>query len=283
MSNSEGRVVLVGAGPGAPDLISVRGERALESADVVLHDRLVHSELVDGLEAEVIDVGKRKGDRSRTQAEIDELMIEHARRGREVVRLKGGDPTVFGRGSEEMVALREAGVEYELVPGITSATAAPAIAGVPVTHRGWADGFTVVTAHRSGDRADFSIPPYHPRRTLVLLMGVGTMATWRRELFLSGYPRDLPVCLVTRASLDDQRVVVTTLEDCLVAAEQVGIEPPATAIVGRTVAIREYLRRRRVSEEDLTLAPLDLDEFDEDDVLPPREERGGDHHSPSND
>ena len=262
--DSKGEVTLVGAGPGAPDLISVRGQRALEAADAVLYDRLVHPGLLDGLDAELIYVGKRKGEKRITQDQINALMVDLAREGRNVVRLKGGDPTVFGRGSEEMLYVREHGIDCEIVPGISSATAAASQADIPVTHRGYADGFAVVTAHRAGGADDFSIPAYHPDRTVILLMGVGTMGAWRERLLDLGYPPSLPVALVERASWEDQQTLVTTIDNCLVDARDAEIDPPTTAVVGRVVAVRTALDSIQDETEALEVHPVDLEQLEEE-------------------
>ena len=263
MTDSNGKVSLVGAGPGAPDLITVRGQRALERADVVLYDRLVHPDLVDDLDAELVYVGKRSGEKRITQERINALMVELAGGGEEVVRLKGGDPTVFGRGSEEMLHLREHGIDCEIIPGISSSTAAASRADIPVTHRGYADSFAVVTAHRAGDAEDLSIPPYDPKRTLMLLMGVGTMELWRQQLLEAGYPEDLPVAFVQRASWEDQKTVVTSLENCVMHARDAGLEPPATAVVGRVVAVRSALESLEQQAESVEPRPVDIAEIGE--------------------
>lgn len=250
---TKGRVRLVGAGPGAPDLITVRGRRALEEADVVLYDRLVHPDLLDDLDAELVYVGKRKGEKRMTQGRINLLLVEIAREGKDVVRLKGGDPTVFGRGSEEMLFVRERGIDCQLIPGLTSATAAAAHAEIPVTHRGWSGGFTVVTAHRASERHECAIPPFHPQRTLILLMGVGTVEQWRARLLELGYPEQLPVAFIQRASWEDERTVVSSVDDCVLAARDAGIRPPTTAVVGDVVAIRSALES--IDREPKTVVP----------------------------
>ncbi|HJN10791.1 MAG TPA: uroporphyrinogen-III C-methyltransferase [Pirellulaceae bacterium] len=169
------------------------------------------------------------------------LMVRLARSGKQVVRLKGGDPTVLGRGGEELLALASAGIPFENVPGVTCAVAAPLLAGIPVTHRGLADSFTVVTAHRRGDEQRFSIPPFNPRTTLILLMGVGTVEQWRDQLRAEGYPADLPVAFVTDASTRSQQVLVTTLEWADDQARAHTIRPPTTVIVGKVVSLRSVI------------------------------------------
>ena len=235
-------VHLVGAGPGDPDLITVRGLRALQEADVVLHDALVDPALLEGLRADLIYVGKRCGRHSRSQDQINELIAEMARRGLEVVRLKGGDPGVLGRVGEEALYLRERGIPYEIVPGVSSATSAPLCAGIPVTHRGVADSFALATAHRRGERREFSIPVYQPRTTLLLLMPVRTTPLWSAELIAKGYPADLPLAFVSCGSEPEQAVLVTTVEAAARDAAAVGITAPTMVVVGHVVALRERLR-----------------------------------------
>ncbi|MBI4614289.1 MAG: uroporphyrinogen-III C-methyltransferase [Planctomycetes bacterium] len=239
---SPGKVFLVGAGPGAADLITVRGRRILESADVVLFDALVEPGMLDGVTALAIDVGKRCGRHSMSQEEIVEILVEHARAGKVVVRLKGGDPNVLGRGGEEALALAAAGVPCEIVPGVTSAVAAPELAGIPLTHRDLADAFTVASAHPRQGEDGFSFPPYHPRNTLVLLMGVSTVPRWREELEDRGYPRDLPVAFIVDASRETERVVVTTLARAAQDAASGGVHSPAVAVIGRVVSLRTILQ-----------------------------------------
>lgn len=232
-----GFVSLVGAGPGDPDLITVKGLSRLRQADVVLYDSLVSPDLIAGLDAELIFVGKRCGQHAMSQEAIQTLCVELAGEGRRVVRLKGGDPLVFGRGGEEAIRLRDAGVPFEIVPGVSSALAAPAAAGIPLTHRGVSEGFTVVTAHRRVDNSDFAIPSYSPRRTLVLLMCVRTMPAWTEQLVDSGYPADVPVALIVWGTTADQEAVFTTLGAVVDEAERAGISTPCVAVVGHSVSM----------------------------------------------
>ncbi len=235
-----GQVIFVGAGPGDPELITLRGWRALQNAEVVLYDSLIDDRLLDGLEAELVPVGKRCGRHSVPQERITQLLVQYGLQGRRVVRLKGGDPTLFGRTGEEALALAAAGVPFEIVPGVSSALAAPAFAGIPVTHRGIADSVCIVSAHRQGDRDDFSIPPYSPRRTLVLLMAARTAPAWIEEMLNRGYPSTLPVAFVMAATTSRQAVHVTTLGD--VAKNGVNeLVSPTMAVIGHVVALRDSL------------------------------------------
>jgi uroporphyrin-III C-methyltransferase len=237
-----GSVVLVGGGPGDPGLITVRGRQAVAQADVVVADHLAPQSLLASLPAdvEVIDASKLPRGRSMAQEQINALLIEHARAGRRVVRLKGGDPFVFGRGMEELEACVAAGVAVEVVPGVTSAVAVPALAGIPVTHRGLTHEFVVVSGH---------LPPGHPqslvdwaaigrlRGTVVVLMGVDTAPAIAVALVEHGRPPDTPVAIVSDGSTSTQRTVRTTLAGLPGTLAAEGIRPPAVWVVGEVVAL----------------------------------------------
>ena len=232
-------VALVGAGPGAEDLITVRGLELLRGADVVLHDRLVSHKLLDGVrpDARVINVGKSdKRDRF-PQSEINKLLVEHGLSGTRVVRLKGGDPFVFGLGGDECLALREAGVEYGIVPGLSSVTAVPALAGIPLTHRGVNTSFTVVSGHL-GAQGEFwdRLPDFG---TLVILMGVRKLGMIVSHLLNNGKPNDLPVAVIESGATVNQRVTVGSLGDIVEKTGEVGVKSPALVVVGDVVGLRE--------------------------------------------
>lgn len=236
-----GRVTLVGAGPGAADLLTYRAWRALTTADVVVTDRLVPREVLDDLDpaVEVVDVGKTPGRHTLPQEEIDALLVARALAGEHVVRLKGGDPFVFGRGGEEVAACRAAGVPVEVVPGVSSALAAPALGGVPLTHRGTTTAFHVVTGHtREGSAAgavldDVSVACVTSRAaTLVVLMGVAALPGIVARLLDAGAARDTPVAIVERGSLPDQRVTRVALDLAAKRAEEVGVRAPAVVVIG---------------------------------------------------
>ncbi len=228
-----GRVVLVGAGPGDPELITVRGARALTEADVVVYDRLVAPALLDLAqpEAERIYVGKEPGRPSMPQREIERLLVDRALDGAIVVRLKGGDPFVFGRGGEEVAACVAAGVPCEVVPGVSSAVAAPAAAAIPVTHRGLARSFAVVTGSTAHDD-EVDLSKVVGADTLVVLMAAGRLAQTCADLIAAGRPADEPAAIVQWAWTPDQRSVVGTLADLPILAEAANIGPPATLVVG---------------------------------------------------
>ncbi|MGH4013229.1 MAG: uroporphyrinogen-III C-methyltransferase [Pseudonocardiaceae bacterium] len=236
-------VALVGAGPGDPDLITVRGRRLLARADVVVADRLAPRELLDELGAHVtvIDAAKVPYGRAMAQEQINATLVEHARAGRFVVRLKGGDPYVFGRGFEEVLACAAAGVPVTVVPGISSAISVPAAAGIPVTHRGVTHEFVVVSGH---------VAPDHPaslvdwpalgrlRGTLVLLMAVERIGAFADALITHGRPPDTPVAVVADGTLRSQRAVHSTLDAVAADVAAGGIRPPAIVVIGKVVALR---------------------------------------------
>lgn len=231
-----GSVTLVGAGPGAGDLITVRGARAIAAADVVVHDRLGTSEILANLPQSVklIDVGKRPDDHPVPQVEINRLIVEHAKQGKSVVRLKGGDPFVFGRGGEEVQACIAEGVPVSVIPGITSAIAAPSAASIPVTHRGTAASFHVTTGHAGLDQG--SLQSLLGGATLVVLMGVGNLENIAQDALQAGVSSSLPVAVIERGTLSDQRVTRATLATLVAQAARIGIANPAVIVFGDVVA-----------------------------------------------
>lgn len=238
-----GRVVLVGAGPGDPELITLRGARVLADADVVVYDRLVAPALLDLAPpgAERIYVGKEPGRSATPQREIERLLVERALKGHSVVRLKGGDPFVFGRGGEELAACADAGIACEVVPGVSAAVAAPAAAGIPVTHRGVARSFAVVTGSTAHDD-EVDLSRVAGTDTLVVLMAAGRLAQTCAELIEAGRPADEPAAIVQWAWTPEQRSVLGTLEDLPMLAEAASIGPPATLVVGTVAALSGELR-----------------------------------------
>ncbi|WP_250283255.1 uroporphyrinogen-III C-methyltransferase, partial [Frankia sp. CiP1_Cm_nod2] len=236
-----GEVWLVGAGPGDPGLLTVRGRELLAAADVVVTDRLVSTDVLGYArpEAEIIYSGKSAGALTRSQEDINGLLVEQALAGRTVVRLKGGDPFLLGRGGEEAEACRLAGVRCTVVPGVTSAFAAPAYAGIPVTHRGVAQDVAVVSGH---------LPPGHPgstvdwaalgasRMTIVVLMGVARLADVTAALINGGRSPDTPVAVIERATTPAQRVVRGTLDTVVVDAVARGVRSPAVVVIGDVAA-----------------------------------------------
>ncbi|GAA3720928.1 uroporphyrinogen-III C-methyltransferase [Terrabacter ginsenosidimutans] len=229
-----GWVALVGGGPGIDGLLTARGHELLASADVVVVDRLAPRAVVDRLPASVrvIDVGKTPGHHPVPQSRINDLLVEEAQRGLGVVRLKGGDPYVLGRGGEERDACEAHGIRVEVVPGVTSAVSVPAAAGIPVTHRGVARGFTVVTGHE-----DIPVLPTGGDHTLVLLMGVTQLARTTELLALHGRSADCPVAVVERGFAPDQRTTVGTVATIAGLARDRGVRAPAVVVVGDVVRL----------------------------------------------
>jgi len=238
-----GRVALVGGGPGAEDLITVRGRALLATADVVVTDRLGPRSLLATLAAdvEVVDVGKTPGNHPVSQERINELLVHHASLGKRVVRLKGGDPFVLGRGGEEALHCVEHGIPVEVVPGVTSAVSVPAAAGIPVTHRGVTASFVVASAHDGADAVLRAASDAAPDATLVLLMGVTRLGDTAQALIRSGRRPDTPVALVERGWTPEQRTTVTTLDRAAVDAVAAGVRAPAVVVVGDVVAVRNRL------------------------------------------
>ena len=243
----DGKVWLVGAGPGDPDLITVKGREALERAEVVVYDRLVPKEFLDYVAegAEVIYAGRQPGLHEMTEEEIDQLLAHKAREGKRVVRLLGGDPFVFGRGGEEAEALRRAGVSFEIVNGVTSAIAAPAHAGIPITYRDVAASFAVVTGHEDPDAPD--CPIYWLRLaaavdTLVLMTAAGNLERVAAALVRHGRAPETPAAVVSWGTYARQETVVGTLADIAHKVTQAGLRPPAVTVVGGVVRLREQLR-----------------------------------------
>ena len=239
-----GRVSLVGAGPGDPGLLTVRALERLREAEVVVYDRLVNPELLDEAPAEALRIfaGKRVGAHCLPQAAINALLVHHASAGRVVVRLKGGDPFVFGRGGEEALALAKAGIPFEVVPGVSSAIAVPAYAGIPVTHRGIASSFAVLTGHedpaKDGDVTDWR-KLATAVDTLVILMAIGSFPRIVAALLAHGRRPETPVALIRWGTTEAQEVRVGTLADIVGHAR--GLEPPVIAVVGDVVSLREEL------------------------------------------
>jgi uroporphyrinogen III methyltransferase/synthase len=235
-----GKVYLTGAGPGDPELLTLKARRVLESADVVVYDNLASTELLHLAppKCERIYAGKKRASRVMEQHEIDALLIEHARAGKTVVRLKGGDPFLFGRGGEEAEALADAGVDFEVIPGVTSPVGIAAYTGVPLTHREHSSMVTIVTGH-DPDAIDWGAT--YQAETLVILMGLTTAHAVVERLIAAGRPPQTPALAVRWGTRPDQEAVQTTLEDLPAALVRARLKPPATIIVGDVVALRPKL------------------------------------------
>ena len=234
-----GKVYLVGAGPGAADLLTLRAARALALADIVLVDDLVDEAALQHCrpDTRVVRVGKRGGCRSTPQPFIERLMLRHAREGRIVARLKGGDPFVFGRGGEEHAYLVRRGVEVEVIPGLTAGIAVPELLGIPVTHRGLAHGVTFVTGHTSGgDEPDWSRLAQLDT-TLVVYMGLRRLEFIAARLLAAGMPKNLPAAVISRGSSAEQRHVLAPLSDIARVSRRAALAAPALFVVGKVVAL----------------------------------------------
>ncbi len=236
------KVYLTGAGPGDPDLLTVKAARLIAQADVIIYDRLVSPEILALARPDALLLfgGKEQGQQERIQNEIHELLLAHAAPGRLVVRLKGGDPMVFGRGAEEWSFLASRGIDVELVPGISSALAVPALAGIPPTLRGVAVSFAVITGHRQKMEPQ-EWARYQMVDTLLVLMGVENRQTIAKNLIRAGRNSDEPVAFIERGSTDRERVVVSNLGE--VARGQVEVSSPAVFVIGQVVRMRTHLKR----------------------------------------
>src|SRR4030042_1198143 len=242
-----GKVYLVGAGPGDPALITVKGLECLRKADVVIYDWLIDDSLLEEAspDAEKIYVGKGRGCHAMEQKEINLLIVSKAREGKAVARLKGGDPFVLGRGGEEAEILAANHVPFELVPGISSAYAVPAYAGIPVTHRGLASSFTVITGHEDPEKGKSSISwdkLSTGSDTLVFLMGMANMAHIVKQLIQNGRSPSTPVAVISQGTSPKQRTITGTLENIAGKAKKENFEPPSVIVVGEVVGLREKLR-----------------------------------------
>jgi len=239
MAARQGVVYLVGAGPGDPGLMTARSLELLASAEVILHDRLIPSGALDGArpDAELIDVGKRPGDAEISQGEIEELMAERARAGRSVVRLKGGDPFVFGRGGEEAEALAAAGIPFEVVPGVTAGVAAPAYAGIPLTHRDHASSVSFVAGQCKGLSDQNWAGLAGKGRTLVIYMGVSAADAIADKLIADGLSPETPCAILERGTLPGSRGFRTLLADLGGAVARLNIASPALLVVGDVAAL----------------------------------------------
>jgi uroporphyrin-III C-methyltransferase len=247
-----GTVSLVGSGPGDPELLTVKARRLIDEADVVLHDKLPGPEIIESIpEARREDVGKRAGGERTSQEYTNDRLVELAREGKTVVRLKGGDPFVFGRGGEEAEHLASEGIPFEVVPGVTSAIAAPGVAGIPVTHRDHASSVSFVTGHEDPDKDESAVEwdaLAATGGTLVVLMGVGKLPEYTAALREAGMDGETAVALVERGTWPEMRVATGTLDSIVAVRDEAEIEPPAVTVIGEVAATREtvieFLRGR---------------------------------------
>ncbi len=239
-----GQVCLVGAGPGDPELLTLKALKRLQVAEVILHDRLVSAEILAlaNPRAQRLYVGKARSQHSLPQEGINQALVEWARQGKRVVRLKGGDPFIFGRGGEELETLARAGIDFEVVPGVTAAAGCGAYAGIPLTHRDHAQSVRFVTGHLKNGSCDLDWPTLaRPGQTLVFYMGLGSLDVIRRELRAHGLPGETPLALIEQGTTARQRVHVGTLAGLPASLERDSVQPPTLIIVGSVVSLHERL------------------------------------------
>ncbi len=242
----QGKVQIVGAGPGDPDLLTLKAAKALSNADVVIYDRLVNPEILALCpeSCQFIDAGKSSGRHTMNQGDINESLVHFALSGFQVVRLKGGDPFVFGRGGEEAQALVEAGVQFEIIPGVSSALAVPAYAGIPVTHRNLASSFTVVTAHEDPSKPETQVNYAHlakDRGTLVFLMGARSIGRISAALIENGMAKDTPTAIIENGTTNRQSAYRCLLAEASSLAQREEISPPAVFLVGPVADLEELV------------------------------------------
>ena len=243
-STPQGEVYLVGSGPGDPELLTFRALRLMQRADVVLHDRLVPAGILDLVrrDAERVFVGKKPGDHTLRQEEISQMMIDLARQGKRVLRLKSGDPFVFGRGGEEIEALSSEGIHFQVVPGITAANGCASYAGIPLTHRDHAQSCMFVTGHMKDDRLDLNWQAMvQPSQTLVVYMGLKSLSEFTEQLIAHGSDPKIPAAIVDQGTRDQQKVITGVLEGIPALAADAALAGPAIIIIGNVVTLREKL------------------------------------------
>tara|TARA_B100001142_G_scaffold202890_1_gene201352 strand:+ start:23 stop:1087 length:1065 start_codon:yes stop_codon:yes gene_type:complete len=241
---AHGEVFLVGCGPGDPDLLTFRALRLMQKADVVLHDRLVTDEIMELVrrDAELVFVGKRRGDHAMPQDEISQLMIKLAKEGKRVLRLKSGDPFVFGRGGEEMDALSLEEIPFQVVPGVTAANGCASYAGIPLTHRDHAQSCIFVTGHAKDDNLDLDWPALvRPKQTLVVYMGLDSLSMLTKKLITHGADPKTPAAVVDNGTRSQQQVITASLEDLARRAVEENLPGPSIIIIGTVVTLREKL------------------------------------------
>ncbi len=238
-----GVVWIVGAGPGDPGLLTLKGRECIENADVICHDALIHKAVLDFArsQCELIYVGKKSGAHAFTQARINAILAEQARLGKRVCRLKGGDPFIFGRGGEEALYLHEQGIPFVIVPGVSAVSAVPAYAGIPVTHRGCADSLRVVTGHEimEAETRGYWREAGSERGTLVVMMGLHHIGEITERLIAHGMGGDTPAAVISNGTLPEQRVVEAPLGVIAQCAQQASMDTPALLVIGNTVRLRQ--------------------------------------------
>lgn len=243
-NSSAGEVFLVGAGPGDPELLTLKAWRILQTADIVLYDRLVSQPIMELIPegTELVHVGKQRANHTLPQEQINQRMVDLAQAGKRVVRLKGGDPFIFGRGGEEIETLAAAGIRFQVVPGITAASGCAAYAGIPLTHRDYAQSVRFITGHLKDDSCDLPWDDFvQSNQTLVFYMGLVGLPIITRELIAHGMASVMPVALISRGTTPDQRVITGTLKNIVDLVKQSEVLAPTLVIVGEVVRLREQL------------------------------------------
>lgn len=249
-----GKAFIVGAGPGDPELITVKALKCIQNADVILYDRLVNPELLYEAkrDCQIIYCGKQPTVHTMKQETINHLLVKYTKQGKKVVRLKGGDPFVFGRGAEEVEALAKNGLSYEVVPGITAGVAAPAYAGIPITHRELGSSFAIVTGHRPNGKP-INIDWRSLAKavdTIAIYMGISNLPYICQELINHGKAATTPVAIIQQGTTVDQRTVTGTLSSIVATAEREGVKNPAMIVVGEVVRFREKIRQFQLLHQD---------------------------------
>lgn len=246
MTQENGKVFLVGSGPGDPELLTLKAHRLIESADVIVCDQLPGKQILESIpeSTEKIDAGKSAGNHKLSQSEINQVLVKKAKEGKTVVRLKGGDPYIFGRGGEEAEELVKAGIDFEVVPGITSAIAVPAYAGIPLTHRDYASMVTFITGHEDPTKDESSLDWKYLANfagTIVILMGVKRLGPNVEQLIKYGKDPETPVAIIEKGTHSDQRVTVGSLKTISEIATSRSVKPPAITVIGDVVKLRQTL------------------------------------------
>ncbi len=251
-----GKVYLTGAGPGDIELLTIKALKVIKKADVIMYDRLANVDILKEAKSgcEFIYVGKQDGKHTLSQEEINKLLLKYAKRVKSVVRLKGGDPFVFGRGSEEAIFLKKHNIEFEIIPGVTSAISVPAYAGIPVTHRGISVSFRVVTGHEDPNKSSSQIvwENFKSDDTIIFLMGFHRLHDIAQKLISIGKPKDYPCAVISKGTTKDQKVVVATLDN--IAQKAKDLQTPALIVVGKVVELKEQLAWFKNSTKDLALS-----------------------------
>jgi len=245
-NKSTGKVYLVGAGPGDPELLTIKASKILQQCDVVIYDALMNPIILEHVpeNAEKVFIGKSRHHNRISQKDVEKMMVEKAKEGKTVVRLKGGDPFIFGRGGEEAETLIEAGIEWDVIPGVPSGIAAPAYSGIPLTHRSCSDSVTFITGHEGTGKPeiDWSKIKLH-NNTLVIFMGISNIGRIVSQLLQSNYTKDTPIAIIESGTTEKQKVRTSTLNKIIESVQKDPVETPALIVVGEVVNYREKLNK----------------------------------------